>query len=189
MRSVGSSAHGLRVAARAIAAGQVLAYPTEAVYGLGCDPMNAASVRRILRIKGRGEDKGLILIAAELAALEPYVTSLGPARMSEIAATWPGPNTWLLPARSTTPRWLTGVHDTLAVRVTGHPIASALCRACGGTLVSTSANLSNREPARTALRVRLQLDAGPDLIVSGACGGDARPSTIRDGRSGRMLRV
>ena len=188
MRSVGSSAHGLRVVARAIAAGQVLAYPTEAVYGLGCDPMNVEAVRRVLRIKGRGEDKGLILIAADFSALEPYVTPLGPARMIEIAATWPGPNTWLLPARPRTPRWLTGVHDTLAVRVTRHPIASALCGAWGGALVSTSANLSNQHPARTALRVRLQLDAGPDLILCGACGGDARPSTIRDGRSGRVLR-
>ena len=186
---VGTTRHGLRRAARAIAAGAVVAYPTEAVYGLGCDPLNAPAVRRILEIKQRGEDKGLILIAAHFAALRPFVEPLDAARMDEIASTWPGPNTWLLPARAETPRWLTGVHDTLAVRVTGHPIAAALCEAWGGALVSTSANPSGRPPARSALDVRRQLGEGPELVVVGPCGGEARPSTIRDARSGRVLRA
>ena len=192
-RTVGASAHGLRTAARAIARGAVVAYPTEAVYGLGCDPRNAAAVRRILQIKGRDESKGLILIAAEFAALEPFVEPLDADSMAAIQVTWPGPNTWLLPARADTPRWLTGRHDTLAVRVTAHPLAAALCRTwertggCGA-LVSTSANRSNRPPVRTALGVRLQLGDGPDLLVNGPCGGANRPSVIRDGRSGRVLR-
>jgi L-threonylcarbamoyladenylate synthase len=190
--AVGSSPHGLRTAARAIASGAVIAYPTEAVYGLGCDPFDAAAVRRILAIKCRAEDKGLILIAADFDALAPFVEPLDPRRMAEIQSSWPGPNTWLLPARPDTPSWLTGSHDTLAVRVTAHPVAAALRRAWsrlgGGALVSTSANLSGREPVRTVLGIRLQLDAAPDLVVTGRCGGNARPSTIRDGRSGRVLR-
>jgi L-threonylcarbamoyladenylate synthase len=176
-----------------IAAGGLIAYPTEAVYGLGCDPCDADAVRRILAIKGRSEDKGLILIAAGFEALAPFVEVLDAERMAEIRASWPGPNTWLLPARHDTPCWLTGRYDTLAVRVTAHPIAAALCRAwsClgGGALVSTSANRSGRVPARTVVGVRLQFGATPpDLIVAGSCGGNARPSTIRDGRSGRVLR-
>lgn len=200
-RSVGASPHGLRVAARAVAAGAVIAYPTEAVYGIGCDPLDAAAVYRLLAIKNRDEAKGLILIAAHFDALAPFVEPLDAARMAEIQATWPGPNTWLLPARPETPPWLTGAHDTLAVRVTAHPVAAALCQACarssaqsathegGGALVSTSANLGEHEPSRTALGVRLRLAGAPDLIVTGPCGGDRRPSTIRDGRTGRILRA
>lgn len=182
----------MRAAARAVARGGVVAYPTEAVYGLGCDPMNAASVRRILAIKGRDEDKGLILIAADFDALARYVelVRLPSERMAEINASWPGPSTWLLPAHDETPRWLTGRHDTLAVRVTAHPVAAALCRAVGGALVSTSANRSNRPPTRDALQVRRQLAHAPDmLLVTGRCGGASRPSTIRDARTGRVLRA
>jgi L-threonylcarbamoyladenylate synthase len=187
--TIAATPHGLRLAARAVAGGAVVAYPTEAVYGLGCDPLNGQAVREILRIKRRGEHMGLILIAAHFAALRPFVEPLDAARMAEIAATWPGPNTWLLPAREATPRWLTGDHETLAVRVTAHPIAMALCEAWGGALVSTSANLSGRRPARSAFEVRRQLKEAPDLIVAGACGGDARPSTIRDARTGNVLRA
>lgn len=190
--AVGGSPHGLRTAARAIAAGAVIAYPTEAVYGLGCDPLDADAVRRVLAIKGRPEAKGLILIAAGFDAIAPFVEPLDSRRMAEIQASWPGPNTWLLPARPDTPDWLTGRHDTLAVRVTAHPIAAALCQAWsrfgGGALVSTSANLSGKAPARSALGVRLQLNTAADVVVTGRCGGNARPSTIRDGRSGRVLR-
>jgi hypothetical protein len=116
--------HRLRVAARVLANGGVVAYPTEAVYGLGCDPWDGMAVDRILRIKGRHRAKGLILIAADPAQLLPFVEPLPPGRMTEILATWPGPNTWLLPARPTTPAWLTGRFDTLAVRVTAHPLAA-----------------------------------------------------------------
>ena len=188
MLSVGASPHGLRLAARAIARGQVVAYPTEAVYGLGCDPRNGAAVGRLLDIKGRDENKGLILIAADFAALAPYVEPLPAAAMAEIRAGWPGPGTWLLPAAHRTPRWLTGRYATLAVRVTAHPVAARLCHAWGGALVSTSANLADQTPERTALRVRRQLGAALDLIVAGPCGGARRPSTIRDGRTGCILR-
>lgn len=170
-------------------AGHVIAYPTEAVYGLGCDPRNADAVRRILEIKRRPMQKGLILIAAELAQLAPYVEPVDSTRMGEILRTWPGPFTWLLPAKPETPAWLTGDHDTLAVRVTAHPLAAALCRTAGTALVSTSANLSGLAPARTALQVRLQLGGQVDYILAGACGGQTRPSTIRDGRSGAAIRA
>ncbi|MGD8207507.1 MAG: Sua5/YciO/YrdC/YwlC family protein [Thiohalocapsa sp.] len=186
--SVGASPHGLRLAARAIAQGAVVAYPTEAVYGLGCDPLDADAVRRILTLKGRSERQGLILIAADFAALEPFVVPVDTVRMAAIEASWPGPSTWLLPARAGTPGWLTGRHDTLAVRVPGHAIARDLCRAWGGALVSTSANRSAAPPARSALQVRRRLGRGLDMIVTGPCGGASRPSRIRDGRTGRVLR-
>lgn len=175
-------------AARVIAAGGIVAYPTEAVFGLGCDPRNRAAVARLLALKRRRLDKGLILIAADFAQLEAFVAPLAPERMAQIRATWPGPVTWLLPARETTPDWLTGRHQTLAVRVTAHPLAAALCRACRSALVSTSANLSRRPPARTGLQVRLRLGNAVDFILPGATGPRRRPSQIRDARTGKIMR-
>lgn len=181
--------HRLRLAARIIANGGVVAYPTEAVYGLGCDPYNCSAVGRILAIKRRDPAKGLILIAAEPFQLLPFVAPLPPGPMAEVLASWPGPHTWLLPVRPGIPHWLTGRFATLAVRVTAHPLAAGLCRAYGGAIVSTSANVADRPPARSALEVRLALADGPDLIVSGACVGADRPSSIRDGYTGRVLRA
>lgn len=181
--------HRLRVAARCLANGGIVAYPTEAVFGLGCDPMNEAAVMRILEIKGRARSKGLILIAADPAQLAGYVEPLGEREMERILASWPGPNTWIMPALVRTPPWLTGRFDSLAVRVTDHPLAAGLCRAFGGAIVSTSANRADHPPARDARRVRLALGDGPDYVLAGACGGSARPSTIRDARTGRVLRA
>ena len=155
-------------------------------------PGTAQAVERVLAIKRRDPTKGLILIAAEPFQLLPFVAPLPPGRMAEVLASWPGPHTWLLPMRPTTPAWLTGRFATLAVRVTAHPLAAALCRACGGAIVSTSANVADRPPARSALGVRLALangPDGPDLILTGAGAGAGRPSSIRDGLSGRVLRA
>lgn len=181
--------HRLRLAARVLANGGVVAYPTEAVYGLGCDPWDEAATNRILTIKGRERIKGLILIAADPIQLVPFVEVLPGPRMAEILGSWPGPNTWILPARPRSPSWLRGRHDSLAVRVTAYPLAAGLCRAYGGAIVSTSANRAGRVPARTAFLVRRVLDEAPDYILTGPCGGADRPSTIRDGRTGRVLRA
>ena len=109
----------LRQAARALRHGGIIAYPTEAVYGLGCDPLNAAAVLRLLTLKNRPMDKGLILIASDFQQLIPFVRTPDADIMRRINATWPGPVTWLLPAKAETPAWLCGAHDTLAVRVYG----------------------------------------------------------------------
>lgn len=178
----------LRLAARALAAGGIIAYPTEAVFGLGCDPRDGAAVGRLLALKSRAAQKGLILIAARLAQLQPFILPLAGDRRSEILASWPGPVTWVLPARPDTPAWLTGGRPSLAVRVTAHPLAAALCQVWGGALVSTSANRGGRPPARTALQVRRRLGRSVDLILAGACGPARRPTQIRDGRSGVLLR-
>ncbi len=178
----------IRQAARIVHRGGLIAYPTEAVYGLGCDPLNAAAVQRLLALKQRPMDKGLILIAADLDQLRPFLQPLSAEDEATVLATWPGPVTWLLPARAETPRWLRGRHDTLAVRVTDHPLAAALCRRLGHPLVSTSANRSGRQPARSPLDVLRQLNHGIDLILSAPLGKQARPTTIRDLASGRIVR-
>ena len=178
----------LQQAARAIHQGGIVAYPTEAVFGLGCDPLNAEAVQRLLALKQRPMEKGLILIAAELDQLLPYIAPLSPAAEAQVATTWPGPHTWLLPARTDTPRWLRGEHDTIAVRVTAHPLAAALCRAAGQAIVSTSANRAGQRPATTALQVRRQFDGQVDFLLHGSLGGEARPTPIRDLSSGRKIR-
>jgi len=178
----------LRTAARILWAGGVVAYPTEGVYGLGCDPQNAAAVLRVLRLKDRPVDKGLILIACDRAQLAGYVCP--DAEMEQrIEATWPGPVTWLLPAGPLARPWLTGGSSSLAVRVSAHPVAAELCRAFGAPLVSTSANLSGRPPAKSALMVRKSLSfRGLDYLVPGAVGSQSGPTEIRDGSSGAVLR-
>lgn len=178
----------LRRARRALETGGVIAYPTEAVFGLGCDPLDGTAMRRLLRLKGRSPGKGVILISGELEPLLPYLTA-STAQIEQALATWPGPVTWLLPARADVPAWLTGGRRTLAVRVTDHPVAAAVSAAFGDALVSTSANRSGSPPARTAQQVRLRMGAGLSTVVPGATGGRQRPSEIRDGRTGAVLRA
>lgn len=179
----------LREAVRALRHGGIIAYPTEAVYGLGCDPLDAAAVLRLLALKRRPVEKGLILVAADFSQLQPYLLPLAAPLAQQVAADWPGPVTWLLPARPGVPRWLRGAHDTLAVRVSAHPEVAALCRAFGGPIVSTSANPATLPPARNAFTVQRMFDGGVDLILHAPLGGLERPTRIRDGRSGRIIRA
>lgn len=176
-------------AARVIAAGGIVAYPTEAVYGLGCDPGNDQALRRLLALKQRPADKGLILIAASLEQLRPWLGEVDAASLARCTATWPGPSTWILPARPGASPLLTGDRDTLAVRVTAHPPAAALCEACGHALVSTSANVSDHEPARSIAALEEQFGDQVPVVVAGELGDSERPTPIRDARSGQMLRV
>jgi len=178
----------LRWAAQIVRHGGIIAYPTESVYGLGCDPLDPAAVQRLLELKGRSLEKGFILIAASLEQIAPYLAPLGGAALQRLRASWPGPVTWLLPARAGVPDWLCGAHDTLAVRVTAHPLAAALCRELGHPLISTSANRAGQRPARNALRVRCLFDQRLDYILHGPTGGLGRPTEIRDLRSGRVVR-
>lgn len=144
---------------------------------------------RLLALKQRPIDKGLILIASELVQLEPFLQPLAKPMLRRISQRWPGPTTWLLPARSEVPQWLCGHHNTLAVRVTAHPLAAALCDSFGGALVSTSANRSNQPPARSALRVEQYFDNRLDYTLHGELGGNAQPTEIRDAANGRLIRA
>ncbi|ELY2623512.1 L-threonylcarbamoyladenylate synthase type 1 TsaC [Cronobacter malonaticus] len=168
---------------------QVIAYPTEAVFGVGCDPDSETAVKRLLELKQRPMEKGLILIAANFEQLKPYIDDavLTPEQREAVFARWPGPVTFVFPAKPSTPRWLTGRFDSLAVRVTNHPQVIALCEAFGKPLVSTSANLSGLEPCRTAQEVLAQF--GNDFpVLYGATGGRQNPSEIRDALTGELFR-
>jgi L-threonylcarbamoyladenylate synthase len=185
------STNGFRLgrAADRIRTGGLVAYPTEAVYGLGCDPLNAEAVERLLQLKQRDQAKGLILISDNLQRLLAYVQPLDEGLMAPVLASWPGPHTWLLPARPWVPRWIRGAHDSLAVRVTAHPLASALCRMAHTPLISTSANISTRTAARSPWQVRLQFGQRIDYLLTGPLGKQTRPTPIRDARNGISLRA
>ncbi|EQB2599318.1 Sua5/YciO/YrdC/YwlC family protein [Aeromonas salmonicida] len=168
----------------------VIAYATEAVFGLGCDPDSELAVQRLLAIKQRPVEKGLILIAADLVQLQDYIdlSQLSGEQLARVEASWPGPFTWIMPARATTPTWLTGQFDTLAVRVTAHPQVQALCCAFGKPLVSTSANLTGEEPARLVADIGERLASKLAYILPGEVGGQANPSEIKDARTGAVIR-
>lgn len=168
---------------------EVIAYPTEAVFGLGCDPDSEKAVNALLALKQRPWQKGLILIAANYEQLRPYVddSTLTDSQREAIFSVWPGPVTWVIPARLETPRWLTGSFDSLAVRVSDHPLVQQLCSQYGKPLVSTSANLSGQEPCRTIEEVRRQF--GSSLpVLAGLVGGRLNPSEIRDALTGKHFR-
>ncbi len=169
--------------------GGVVAYPTEGVYGLGCDPFRWSAVRRILELKGRAADKGLILLASDFSMIEPWLETLSLEQRSRVFGTWPGPVTWLMPARPELPAWIRGSHDMVAVRVTCHPVASALSRVASMPLVSTSANPSGQEPLQTSQAVQDHFTTGLDGVVAGALGMLNGPTEIRDARTGCVVRA
>jgi len=180
----------LLTAVARLRAGGVIAYPTEAVWGLGCDPGHQMAVHALLTLKQRPVEKGMILVAADLHQLQGWarLEALPDERQREVLASWPGANTWILPAGPRAPKWVTGDHSGLAVRISAHPLVAALCRAWGGPLVSTSANLAGEPPARTRDELDPRLLSLLDGVVDGATGGLAQPTPIRDGLSGNVLR-
>lgn len=169
--------------------GELLAYPTEAVYGLGCDPDNEGAVLKLLALKKRPVEKGLIIVAKTYSQLLPYVddAKIPMSMRTEIFSSWPGPVTWLLPAAKQSPKWVTGDSDFIAVRVSQHPVVTQLCELFGKPLISTSANVSGGNPAINTEQLYQQFDKTL-LLVDGVLGGANKPSQIRHGMSGQTIR-
>lgn len=176
----------LRMAARIAVAGGVIAYPTEGVFGFGCRPDDAGAVLRILDIKQRDPLAGLVLIAASEEQLDGWIEL--PDNAPDLRSSLAAPVTWVVPATAAVPPWIRGRHPTVAVRITEHPVARALCEEADMPLVSTSANVAGRPPARTPWILRRQFRTLVDSIVPGHCGPAGGPSEIRDIQSGRTLR-
>lgn len=178
----------IRSAVKALRRGGVIAYPTEGVWGLGCDPFNPEAVAKLLAIKSRPVTKGLILVAASIGQFDTFLQTLTLSQRAVLEESWPGPQTWVVPHGDTLPDWITGYQPTVALRASSHPVVSALCQAFGGALVSTSANPSSRPPARSALQVRRYFSNRLDYVVPGRLGGQAGPTPIRELTTGRLLR-
>ncbi|QJR81001.1 L-threonylcarbamoyladenylate synthase type 1 TsaC [Alteromonas pelagimontana] len=169
--------------------GQLLVYPTEAVMGIGCDPDNQEAVFKLLALKQRPVEKGVILIADNYSRLLKYVddNAIAPDKRTEIFSSWPGAVTWLLPKSRYAPEWITGKSNKIAVRVTNHPVVKALCEKLAKPLVSTSANLSGQAPAKTTAEARKYFYDSV-YYIEGKVGERDRPSTIRDCETGKIIR-
>jgi L-threonylcarbamoyladenylate synthase len=178
----------IEAAVVALRKGGVVAYPTEAVWGLGCDPANAIAVDRLFRLKRRPSATGVLLIGAEYSHLSAYIGDCPDEAIQRAQATWPGPNTWVFPRASSVPEWIAGAHAGIALRLTAHPVARALCLAFGSAIVSTSANRHGEMPALTAAEVQRAFAGELDAVVDGELGGLERPTRIRDAISGEIVR-
>lgn len=176
----------LRHAARVIRAGGVVACPTEGVFGFSCAPDEPAAILRVLDIKQRDVLAGLLLIAANAEQLSGWAVL--PDDGPDLRAPADKPVTWVVPAAPGVSGLIRGRHDSVAVRITEHPVAAELCHLADMPLISTSANIAGRPPARTPYVLRREFHRLVDCIVPGACGPAAGPSEIRDLESGRVLR-
>lgn len=178
----------LAFAVKALQRGGVIAYPTEAVWGLGCDPHNNAALRRLLMMKQRDPAKGLILVAADRQQFAPYLAGLEPALLKKLDESWPGPNTWLVPDNGVAPALVRGSHRSVALRVSAHSLVGALCTAFGGPIVSTSANLSGEPAVKHIWQLMRRLGDRLDYCLPGATGGHRNPSLIRDLLTDEVIR-
>jgi len=179
----------MKDAVRVLKQGGVIAYPTEAVFGLGCDPFNESAVNRILEIKHRMPEKGLILIASRWEQVSNLVELPDEHLLEKVLKTWPGPVTWVFPASKSAPPWVCVGKDTIAIRVTAHAVANELCENFGGPIVSSSANLAGKTPAKSAEDVLEMFEDKVDFIVEGEVGGLDAPTPIYDVITGDVLRA
>jgi len=184
-----SNSWHIKQAARVIRGGGIIAYPTEAIFGLGCDPFNLDAVWRLIQLKQRPVEKGLVIIASDLEQLLPFIEPMDNKIKDRVMATWPGPVTWLLPARSLVSPLLRGRHNAIAVRITAHPIAARLCRTLGHPLVSTSANIAEQHPASNTFEVRHRFGDAIDYLLPGRTGERQQPTEIRDALTARVIRT
>ncbi len=165
-----------------------MAYPTEGVFGLGCDPNNDAAIHALLELKNRSIDRGFILIAANQPQLQPYIGNLSDDVAAKLKNTWPGPVTWILPCSENASSAITGGNPTIATRVTDHVIAAALCDACNSAIISTSANISGEPACTNAKAVVSVFGSMLAYILDHPVGNLAGPTPIFDGLTGNQLR-
>lgn len=171
--------------ARAVRQGKIIAYPCEGVLGVGCDPNNPQAVRRLLKLKKRPWQKGLIVLSDAWRSLSHAVAFPSHALSQKVQSYWPGPVTCLIPVQGWISRGIRGRHQTLAFRISDFEPLRVLARESGGWVLSTSANLAQgRAWSPWGLRRKL----GHHQVILGPTGGRQVPSQIRDLVSDRILR-
>jgi len=175
-------------AAKAVKAGEIIAYPTEAIYGLGCDPANLLALQKLVDLKARSANKGLILVASNWEQLAPYVHVTEQSMLDTAMNSWPGPVTWIMSASDNCPALLTGNRDSIAVRISDHPVVRELCNCAQHALVSTSANISGELPLANAQEIEAVFAEKIAGVVDGSLGGLKSATSIFDARTGAQLR-
>lgn len=168
---------------------QVVAYPTEAVFGLGCLPQSEVALQRLLALKQRDSNKGLILIAPEFKFFLPWINinQLSMSEIQRLQAPTIQPTTWVVPVNTEISPLIRGVFSTVAIRICRHFPVIQLCQTLRSPIISTSANLSGMPPARTVKEVQVQF--GLDFpILQGDVGEWHKPSQIVDLKSLSLIR-
>jgi len=178
-------------AVTALQQGLLIGYPTESVFGLGCDPQQPEAVAHLIQLKQRNPDKGLILIASSFEQLLPYIDNVAESVASDAKSSWPGPVTWLWPVRQggTFSPLLTGKHQTIAVRVSAHPVVVALCNRFKGAIVSTSANTEGKPPAKTVSEVQQYFSGQLAKVINASVGDLLQPTPIYDVMTKAEIRI
>ena len=171
----------------AVSQGAIFGYPTDTIWGFGCHPLIASSVARILQIKNRGADKGLILLSSRLEYCADYV-GLDTEQLQPVLSTTNHPTTWLVPASENCPAWIRGNNSTVAIRITDHPLLEFLCDRLEAPIVSTSANRHGKATARNSVQMHKQFGVELDFIVTGFITGSNRPSEIKSLLNGTTAR-
>ncbi|QIQ41491.1 MAG: L-threonylcarbamoyladenylate synthase type 1 TsaC [Buchnera aphidicola (Aphis urticata)] len=168
---------------------KIIAYPTESMFGLGCDPDSQIAVKSLLNLKKRSLKKGFILVAANYKQVNKYIdeTQISVAQKKNMFNYWPGPFTLLVPSNSSTPYWLTGKHNTVAIRISNHLSIVKLCTVFGKPLISTSANFTNMSPCVT--RESVLENFGKNFpLLNGNIGNEKNPSKIINIMNGKLVR-
>ncbi|PKG84828.1 tRNA threonylcarbamoyladenosine biosynthesis protein RimN [Psychrobacter sp. Sarcosine-02u-2] len=190
--------------------GQLLAYPTESVWGIGCDPFNQQAVEQLLAIKQRPLEKGMIVVTDSVSRLKMLLNSLNEDQRQQVLVSWRNDtdsdvnskqaHTWLLPLSEnlpvSIPAWITGAHHSVAVRVIDHPLVQQLCRQVVsvhnpyGFVVSTSCNPSGQPPALTLSQAQAYFSNSDEQVgyLKGETLGYQLPSQISDARTGQVIR-
>ncbi|MGX5203283.1 L-threonylcarbamoyladenylate synthase [Aliikangiella sp. IMCC44632] len=185
--SAGLSQWQFNRVAQVLSQGGVIAYPTESVYGLGCNPYNESALSRILQLKQRPAHKGLIILVSQLEQAEPLIQPLTQAQRDMILQPNDRATTWLIPKQDSVSPLLSGASNKLAVRLTSHPFAKMICELTQQPLVSTSCNKAGKSELTQYSAVRNHWQNLVDKVVRGECGGQ-RPSRIIDLINHRVLR-
>jgi L-threonylcarbamoyladenylate synthase len=167
-------------AAKIISEGGVIAFRTDTFYGLGADPFNANAVARIRELKGREENKPILLLLADVSVVDRLITNRSKAFDDVAKKFWPGPLTIVGEAVATLPPEITAGTGTVGVRVPADSSVRELVRVCGGALTATSANPSGKGPARSAKEVLDYFGDRLDLVIDDGEVTATEPSTVLD---------
>ncbi len=186
MQIVRPDDEGIRCAAEALRRGEVIAYPTETVYGLAVDPFSEEAIARLFEAKGRDTHHPVLLVVADEAQLRGVAAEVPDSAAALAKAFWPGPLSMLFAKSARVPESITAGGNRVCVRETSHPIARALCVAAGSAITSTSANRAGQPPARSVAEIDLP---GVAIAIDGGELPPSAPSTLFDPESGTVVRA
>ncbi len=175
-------------ACEVIRAGGLLVYPTESVYGIGCNPNNTTALKKLLNLKKRSPEKGFILVASDFSMFKDFVKPLPKDTLERIKKHWSEPVSWVVPAVDHCPKLLTGNRNTLAIRVSAYPFIQAMCKQLGHAITSTSANISGSDPITQVNGLIAEFANDVDYIVPLSLEKQNSPTPLFDALSGKRLR-